>query len=187
MFLSRKEEKKSLTEIMSSVRDLRLLSCYVCIEVLVVRDGIEAGTGLGAVPEQIAVSDDLGIRVFAAQVTKESVHGHELFGSTGIFGSAIFGNSALVAHADALRVESLDMSADLVFRSTCVQLTILSDVVVIADVVPAIMHNVTFTQFFDRKVLRQLGRRTMYHDPLDITHRHSLLHRGLSGWQSILW
>lgn len=166
---------------------LQLLSCYVCIEVLVVRDGIETGTGLGAVPEQIAVSDDLGIRILTTQVTEESVHGHELFGSTGIFGPAIFGNSALVAHTDALRVESLDMSTDLVFRSTCVQLTILSDIVVIADVVPAIMHNVTCTQFFDRKVLRQLGRRTMYHDPLDFTHRHSLLHRGLSGWQSILW
>lgn len=169
-----KRRKKSLTEIMSSVRDLQLLGRYVCIEVLVVRDGIEAGTGLGAVPEQISVSDDLGIRILTAQVEQEAVHGHDLLGSTGIFGSAIFGNSALIAHTDALRVESLDMSADLVFRSTCVQLTILSDVVVIADVVPAIMHDVTCTQFFDRKVLRQLGRRTMYHNPLDITHRHSL-------------
>ena len=144
---------------------LLLLSCYECIEVLVVRDGIETGTGLGAVLQEITVSDDLGIGILAAQVTEESVHGHELFGSTSVLWTVIFGETAFVAHADALVVESLDMCADLVFRAADLQYAILANVIVIPDAREPTFLMVSFNIFLS-VVLRQSGCRTMYHDPL---------------------
>ena len=91
------------------------------------------------------------------------VHSHDLFGSARILVLTILSNTALVANADRLTIESLDMCSDLVFRAAYNQLTVGADVIVISDITPPVAHYVTSTQFLDGKVLRQFCRRTMNH------------------------
>ena len=109
------------------------------------------------------MADNLGSRVFLFQLDQQVVHSHDLFGSARILVLTILSDTTLVANADRLLVESLDMCSDLIFRAACNQLTVGADVIVISDITPPVAHYMASTQFLDGKVLLQFSRRTMNH------------------------
>jgi len=141
------------------------------VQIRVVLAGVEAGAGLGAVAKHIAMTDDLCLRISIKKFAQKSVERHDLFGGTSVARTVIFGQTTLVADADACRVESLAVRPDLHFRSAWPKSTVARNVIVIADVRPTVMFDVVVVKLFDGVVLARSSRAAMDDKILDSSHK----------------
>ena len=86
---------------------------------------------------QLAVADNLGIGVVDLQGAEQGDEGCLLGRGTGVGGTALLIEAALVADADGVSVVVAGMGTDLLFWTALVELTVAGDVVVVAAAFPA--------------------------------------------------
>lgn len=109
-----------------------LLFQYQGAEVGVLGAGIEA-RAIFLYPWEVAMTEDLGIGIVVQQAAEQGLHGVLLSWGTGIVGFALLIETAFVADAYRMGIVSAGVSTNLFLWATAVYLTILCDVVVIAD------------------------------------------------------
>ena len=86
---------------------------------------------------QVAVADDLGLRIVGLQTDEQGAEGALLRRCTGVGITTLGIETALVADADAVLVVVAGVGTDDFFRATEVQLSVAGDVVVVAAALPA--------------------------------------------------
>ena len=113
---------------------------------------------------EFAVAHDLGIGVVDLQGAEQGDEGCSLGWRAGVGSAAFLIEATLVTDADAMGIVMAGMYADLVFISSLEQLTILFDVVVVADAFAVEAGVVTGFKHFDSETLVAAGRRTVNDD-----------------------
>ena len=86
---------------------------------------------------ELAVTDNLGIRIVLFQRDEQRVEGELLGRCTGVSSTALLVEATLVADADGAGIIMPGVGADHLFRTTEVQLSVAGDVVVVAAALPA--------------------------------------------------
>ncbi len=134
---------------------------------------------------QLAVTDDLGIRIVHLQRPEQVEHRGLLGRSTRIGGSASLVETALVADANGMGIVVAGMGPDHLLGPAEVQLSVTGDVVVVAAALPAtgLVHLVEHSQ---RQVLVGTARRAMDDNQVNFSHR-SLGIRGSCSSESGLY
>ena len=102
------------------------------LEILILREGVEAGTVLVDVGE-ITVSEDDGIGIIGLQRAEQGHEGRLLFPGTGVGRDALGRQPTFIAHTDGVLVVVAGMCPRQVLVPRLVQLSIAGDVVVIAS------------------------------------------------------
>ncbi len=112
---------------------------------------------------QLAVPDDLGIRVVLFQRDEQRVEGELLSWGAGVGRTAFFVETSLVADADGVGVVVAGMGADHLLGTTEVQLSVAGDVVVVAAALPATVL-VHLVELLQRNVLVRSRCRAVNND-----------------------
>ena len=86
---------------------------------------------------ELTVADDLGIGVVELQRGEQRLEGQLLGRGTGVGGTALLVEAALVADADGVGVVVAGVGTDHLFGTAEVQLAVAGDVVVVAAALPA--------------------------------------------------
>ena len=86
---------------------------------------------------ELAVAEDLGIRVVELQRSEQSDKGGTLGWSTGIGSTAFLVETALITETNRVGIVMPGMGSDHLLRTAQMKLTVTSDVVVVAASVPA--------------------------------------------------
>ena len=121
-------------------------------EVGVLGTGIEARTAF-VYPWQVTVTEDLGFGIVIEQTAEQGLHGVLLGRCAGVIGLAFLIKTAFVADAYRMGVVATGVSTHLFLRAAMVYLTVLGDVVVIADALEA-SAQMAGLKVFQRKVSR---------------------------------
>ena len=125
-----------------------LIQVFEVVSVLLT---VEAGT-VFVDAFQLPVTHNLCIGVIDFQTTEQCNEGCTLGWGTGIFGSALLVEAALVADADGMGVVMAGMSTDRLFRAADVELAVTGDVVVVATAVPS-FGTVHVVEHLERQML----------------------------------
>lgn len=120
-------------------------------EVGVLGTGIEPRT-VFVYPGQVTVTEDLGFGIVVKQTAEQGLHRVLLGRCAGVVGLAFLINTAFVADAYRMGVVATGVSTHLFLRATAVYLTVLRDVVVIADALEP-SGQVTNFEILQREVL----------------------------------
>ena len=121
---------------------------------------------------KFAVAHDLGIGVVGLQRTEQGDEGCALGWGAGVGSLTFLIEASLVADADAVGIVVAGMHADLVFISGLEQLTILLNVVVVADAFAVETGIVAGLEHLDGEALVAAGCRTVNDNQIDFsTHR----------------
>ena len=140
------------------------------LQILILRDGIEAGTGLFD-PRQVAVAEDLGFGIVGLQRAEKGDEGMFLGGSTGVGDMAVLVVAALVADTDAVRVVlGAYVGTHHLLGSSLMHLAVAGDVVVVAAALPAFSF-VTGIQRLEGERAVAACRRTMNDNQIYSSHR----------------
>ena len=110
---------------------------------------------------EFTVAHDLGIGVVDLQGTEQGDEGCSLSRGAGVGRSSFFIEASLVTDADAVGIVVTGMHADLVFITGLEDLTILFDVIVVADAFAVETGVVTGFEHLDSETLVAAGRRTV--------------------------
>ena len=86
---------------------------------------------------QLTMPDDLGIGIVDLQGTEQGDEGGLLGQGTGVGGTALLVEAALVADADGVGVVVTGVCADHLFGTALIELAVAGDVVVVAAALPA--------------------------------------------------
>ena len=129
---------------------------------------IKAGTAFSD-PWKVSVTNDFGIRIVKAEAFQKFYHTTLLGFCTGISGSAVGIETALVANADAVGVVMLGMGTGHFLWAARVDFSILGDVVVVADGLEA-TRLVTGFKVFNREIAVGSGGRAMNDDKVYFSH-----------------
>ena len=130
---------------------------------------------------ELAVPDNLCIRIVLFQRDEQRVEGEFLGRCAGVGGAAFLIETALVADADGVGIIMPGVGADHLFRTTEVQLSVAGDVVVVAAALPAtcLVHLV---EPFQRNMLVRSRCRAVNDNQIDSSHgrqdleAHAALH-----------
>ena len=118
----------------------RMMGLWLLIpELFHLRSELADGEGWAGLVDalQLAVTDDLGIRVVHLQRMQQCKEGLLLSRGAGVGSMAFLVETALVADTNGMGIVVAGMSSDHRFRATEVELTVAGDVVVIAAAFPA--------------------------------------------------
>ena len=113
---------------------------------------------------EFTVAQDLGIGVVDLQGTEQGDEGSSLGWCTGVGCAAFLIEATFVADADAVGIVMAGMHADLVLIAGLEDLTILFDVIVVADAFAVETGVVAGFEHFDSETLVAAGRRTVNDD-----------------------
>ena len=113
---------------------------------------------------EFTVAHDLGIGVVDLQGAEQGDEGGSLGRRPGVGGAAFLIEATFVADADAVGIVMAGMHADLVLITGLEDLTILFDVIVVADAFSVESGIVTLPEHIDGKTLVSAGGRTMDDD-----------------------
>ena len=86
---------------------------------------------------ELAVAEDLGIGIIELQGSEQSDKGGTLGRSTGVGSTAFLVETSLITNTNGMGIVVASMSADHLFGTAEVELTIAGDVVVVAAAFPA--------------------------------------------------
>ena len=129
---------------------------------------IEARTVLSDI-RQVAMAQDLGIRIIHAQAMQQFLHRHFLCQGTGVGGMAVRVESALIADTYGVGVVVAGMSPCDALQPAGIEGAVLGDVIVIADGVEA-AGLMTGFQLFNSEVLVHSRGTAMHHNQIDVSH-----------------
>ena len=130
--------------------------------------GIEKGTELGYARE-IAVANNLGIRVGLLQFFEQEPEGCLLPGSASVSIATFIIHAANVANTDGVLIVVLDMGTCEFLGTAGMNAAILIDYPVVAAAVPA-LGLVPAVNVFDSDLLADLGIGAVNNNPLHILH-----------------
>ena len=144
---------------------------FKVISVLLAR---ERGAGFVDALE-FAVAHDLGIGVIGLQGTEQGDEGCALGWGAGVGSLTFLVEASFVADADAVGIVMTGMHADLVFIAGLEDLTVLLNVVVVADAFAVETGVVAGLEHLDGEALVAAGRRTVNDNQIDFsTHRFKI-------------
>ena len=147
---------------------------------------IEAGTGLEGI--QIMMTHNQCFGVALLQIFKQHLHGTFLRLRTGILGTPLSVESALVAHADGVLVVVPAVSANLLLRPPRPDHTFAVDIIMVADVLELAMRYVVAPTFRECEPFPLRGGRAVDDNQCNgshssLTHRIRMIAvRGLQQW-----
>ena len=127
-------------------------------------NGADGERGAGLVDAlELAVADDLSIRIILFQRDEQRVEGELLSRGAGVGGTAFLVEATLVTDADGVGIIVPGVGTNHLFRTTEMQLAIAGDVVVVAAALPAtgLVHLV---ELLHRDVLVGPARSTVNND-----------------------
>ena len=133
--------------------------------------GIEAGAVL-LDPGKVAMAKDAGIGVVDLQGAEQRHEGTLLSRGTGVGGFAIGIEASLIADADGMGVVATGVGTNHIFGTALVQLTVLSDVIVVARGLKA-PTLVASLEVLGGKVLGDFGGGAMDNNQVYSSHFHT--------------
>ena len=136
--------------------------------------GVEAGAALEDAGE-VAVADNLGLRIGLLEVFEQEPEGGLLLGSTGVDFTATVVFAADVADTDGMLVVVLDMGTGILLGTARMDAAILIDDPVVAAAGPA-LGLVPVVDVLDGDLLGRIGGGAVDDNPLDILHRVHVFH-----------
>lgn len=118
---------------------------------------------------ELAVAEDLGIGIIELQGSEQGDKSGTLGRSTGVSGSAFLVEASLVTDTNRVGIVVAGMSSDHLFRTALMELTIASDVVVVATAVPA-FGSVHLVEKLERYMLVRAACCTMNYYKINSSH-----------------
>ena len=112
---------------------------------------------------EFTVAHDLCIGIIDLQASEQGDKGCTLRWGTGILSSAMFIETTFVTDADGMGIVMTCMSTDHLFGAALMELTITSNIIVVATAVPA-FGTVHLVELLERNVLARPGSCTVNYD-----------------------